>query len=301
MLERPLAFDDLYGGYRDDWRVDSEPDSLFTYDTGESLAGSYDPSKPGSVTTVDDFDLADQQAAQQQAEAAGLTPGTVNYDNAVLDFLLTGDQSFVESAANEEVAAPETASVASTLDQGQARATLQIDVKDRDGFDVDGAQVGFSAGNTTALSLADNDGGGDYSLSVGEGTSGRVNGTMEFTNASNTITSADALDVLRLAVGFEPSWGTAEGMDFVAADVTRDGQVTSADALEVLRAAAGFDSPGGTAPKWVFLDQNLDVSGADQNSVPTEEGVDIAAIGAGGAFVSLEAVLLGDMADFNAV
>ncbi len=301
MLERPLAFDDLYGGYRDDWRVDSEPDSLFTYDTGESLAGFYDPSKPGSVTTVDDFDLADQQAAQQQAEAAGLTPGTVNYDNAVLDFLLTGDQSFVESAANEEVAAPETASVASTLDQGQARATLQIDVKDRDGFDVDGAQVGFSAGNTTALSLADNDGGGDYSLSVGEGTSGRVNGTMEFTNASNTITSADALDVLRLAVGFEPSWGTAEGMDFVAADVTRDGQVTSADALEVLRAAAGFDSPGGTAPKWVFLDQNLDVSGADQNSVPTEEGVDIAAIGAGGAFVSLEAVLLGDMADFNAV
>ena len=69
---------------------------------------------------------------------------------------------------------------------------------------------------------------------------------------------------------------------------------------EVLRAAVGLVSPGGTAPKWVFLDPNLDVSGADRTSVPVEEGVDIAAIGASGAFASLDAVLLGDMADFNA-
>lgn len=262
VLLRPLAFDDLYGGYRDDWRVDTEGQSLFTYDTGETLAGFYDPGKPGSVMTVDDFAAQDQQAAHQAAEGAGLQPGTVNYDNAVLDLLLTGDQGFVDSAANEEVAAPETATVAGTLDQGQTRAALDISVTDRLGDTVEGAQIGFSTGSSTARILADDLTGGDYQVQVGAGASGRAGGTMEFTNAGNMITVNDA--------------------------------------LEVLRAAVGLDSPGGTAPKWVFLDPNLDVSGTGRTSVPVEEGVDIAAIGASGAFASLDAVLLGDMADFNA-
>ncbi len=292
VLERPLAFEDLYGGYRDDWRVDDEANSLFTYDTGESLAGFYDPSKPASVTTVDDFDPADQQAAQQQAEDAGLTPGTVNYDNAVLDFLLTKDQSFVDSAASEEVAAPETASVTSTLDQGQARATLQINVENRAGDGIDGALVGFSAGNSTARSLADDNGGGVYSLSVGEGASGRVGGSMAFTNAGGEITAGDALEILRIAVGLDPSWGLAQGLDFVAADVNRDAQVTAGDALETLRAAVGLESDN--APEWVFLDPDLDVSGASRTSAPTTEGVDVDAI-IGTQSVDMTAVLLGNM------
>ena len=31
IVERPFAFEDLYGQYRDDWRVADEADSLFTY------------------------------------------------------------------------------------------------------------------------------------------------------------------------------------------------------------------------------------------------------------------------------
>ena len=294
VLERPLAFEDLYGGYRDDWRVDTEGDSLFTYDAGETLAGFYDPAKPGSLTTIDDFDPADLASAQQAADAAGLTPGTLNYDNAVLDFLLTNDEGFIDSAASEDLAAPETASAAPTLDVGQARATLDITVTDRDGNDVEGASVGFSAGGATARSLAQDLGGGAYGLSVGEGASGRVDGSLAFSNTGE-ITAGDALEVLRIAVGLDPSWGPAQGLDFVAADVNRSGSVTAGDALEVLRNAVGLDSE--SAPEWIFVDPDQDVSGATQTAVPAAGGVDIAAI-SGTQSVAMTAVLLGNMDDF---
>jgi hypothetical protein len=294
VLERPLAFEDLYGVYRDDWRVDTEGDSLFTYDAGETLAGFYDPAKPGSLTTIDDFDPADLASAQQAADAAGLTPGTLNYDNAVLDFLLTNDEGFIDSAASEDLAAPETASAAPTLDVGQARATLDITVTDRDGNDVEGASVGFSAGGVTARSLAQDLGGGAYGLSVGEGASGRVDGSLAFSNTGE-ITAGDALEVLRIAVGLDPSWGPAQGLDFVAADVNRSGSVTAGDALEVLRNAVGLDSE--SAPEWIFVDPDQDVSGATETAVPAAGGVDIAAI-SGTQSVAMTAVLLGNMEDF---
>ncbi|MGI3210090.1 beta strand repeat-containing protein [Roseovarius tibetensis] len=293
-LDRPLAFEDLYGGYRDDWRVDTEGDSLFTYDTGESLAGFYDPAKPGALTTLDDFEAGDLAAAQQAAEASGLTPGSVNYDNAVLDFLLTGDQGFIDSAASEDVAAPDTASTAPTLDVGQGRATLNINVTDRAGDAVEGASVGFTAGASTARSLADDVGGGAYALSVGDGASGQVGGTLGFTNAGE-ITAGDALEVLRIAVGLNPSWGPAQGLDFVAADLNGDARVTAGDALEVLRAAVGLDSEH--APEWVFINPDQDVSAASANDVPELGGVDIAAI-SGTQNVDMTAVLLGNMESF---
>lgn len=293
-LDRPLAFDDLYGGYRDDWRVDTEGDSLFTYDTGESLAGFYDPAKPGALTTLDDFEAGDLAAAQQAAEASGLTPGSVNYDNAVFDFLLTGDQGFIDSAASKDVAAPDTASTAPTLDVGQGRATLNINVTDRAGDAVEGASVGFTAGASTARSLADDVGGGAYALSVGDGASGQVGGTLGFTNAGE-ITAGDALEVLRIAVGLNPSWGPAQGLDFVAADLNGDARVMAGDALEVLRAAVGLDSEH--APEWVFIDPDQDVSAASANDVPELGGVDIAAI-SGTQNVDMTAVLLGNMESF---
>lgn len=295
VLARPLAFEDLYGGYRDDWRVDAEGDSLFTYDAGESLADFYNPSKPGAVTTLDDFDAADLAAAKQAVEASGLTPGTLNYDNAVLDFLLTDDQGFIDSAASEDVAAPDTASSAPTLDVGQGRATLDITVTDRSGDAVEGASIGFSAGASTARSLAEDQGGGAYNLSVGDGTSGQVDGALAFSN-SGEITAGDALEVLRIAVGLDPSWGPAQGLDFVAADLNDSGDITAGDALEVLRAAVGLDSEH--APKWKFVDAGLDVSEATSDSVPKiQDGVDLASI-SGTQNVDMTAVLLGNMESF---
>ncbi len=98
VLSRPLAFDDLYGAYRDDWRVDTLDESLFTYDTGESLAGFYDAAFPGALISLDTLDPSLRAAAEAAAQAAGLEPGTAPYNNAVLDFALTDDQSFITSA-----------------------------------------------------------------------------------------------------------------------------------------------------------------------------------------------------------
>ncbi len=98
VLDRPLAFDVLYGQYRDDWRVSDIAESLFTYDTGESLAGFYQPDYPGSLVTLDDLDPLVREAAELAVLNAGLTPGTANFNNAVLDFSLTGDSSFITSS-----------------------------------------------------------------------------------------------------------------------------------------------------------------------------------------------------------
>ncbi len=110
-LARPLNYSDLYGQYRDDWRVSAAADSLFTYDDGESLEGFYDADYPGSITTLADFSEAEVDAAIAAVTAAGLTPGTVNFNNAVLDFALTQDASYITSAENAEIvsetAAPE--------------------------------------------------------------------------------------------------------------------------------------------------------------------------------------------------
>ena len=51
-----------------------------------------------------------------------------------------------------------------------------------------------------------------------------------------TVTSADALKVLRMSAGLDPY--TDEFIKFV--DVDNDGQITSADALEILRFSAGL-------------------------------------------------------------
>ncbi|WP_430450540.1 calcium-binding protein [Rhodophyticola sp.] len=97
-LARPFTFAELYGAYRDDWRVDSAGESLFTYDGGESLAGFYDAAFPGALINLDTLDPATRAAAEQAAQDAGLVPGTAAYDNAVLDFALTNDASFLTSA-----------------------------------------------------------------------------------------------------------------------------------------------------------------------------------------------------------
>jgi len=98
VLDRPLAFEDLYGQYRDDWRVSDSANSLFVYDNGESLADFYLPDYPSKVITLDDLEPSAREAAELAVQNAGLSPGTVNFNNAVLDFALTGDSSYITSS-----------------------------------------------------------------------------------------------------------------------------------------------------------------------------------------------------------
>lgn len=100
ILAAPLEFDELYGDFRDSWLIDTVEESLFTYDEGESPASFFQPDFPEAFVTLDDLDPATRAEAEQAAISAGIEPGTANFNNAVLDFGFTGDNSFLESALN---------------------------------------------------------------------------------------------------------------------------------------------------------------------------------------------------------
>ncbi|MFC6943243.1 PQQ-binding-like beta-propeller repeat protein [Salinirubellus sp. GCM10025818] len=103
-LSTSPSFDALYGQYREDYRVTAET-SLFDYDDGESTAGFYDPEYPSERVTVDDLPADEREQAIAVATNAGLEPGTAAFHDAVLDYALTGDSSYVASAS---LAASET-------------------------------------------------------------------------------------------------------------------------------------------------------------------------------------------------
>ncbi|MGY6534276.1 MAG: hypothetical protein ACXIVG_02910, partial [Pararhodobacter sp.] len=82
----------------------------------------------------------------------------------------------------------------------------------------------------------------------------------------------------------------------IAADMNGDGQVTAADALEILRHAVGL--PGVHAPRWVFLDAQTDwdALGISRSTVQFDTGITIEA-GAGDVDLALTGILLGNMAE----
>ena len=69
VLARPLAFGDIYGQFRQDWRVTTETQSLFSYDAGESLDGFYIPDQPSQEVTLDTLDPAARADAEVAAQA----------------------------------------------------------------------------------------------------------------------------------------------------------------------------------------------------------------------------------------
>jgi hypothetical protein len=96
-LGRPVDADLLYGRFADSWNV-SKNVSLFDYAPGAGPWTYYEENSPNEVVKVSDFPQEEVDAARAEAEAAGLEPGTVNFRNAVLDYLVTGNEVFFESA-----------------------------------------------------------------------------------------------------------------------------------------------------------------------------------------------------------
>ena len=72
-------------------------------------------------------------AARNAVENAGLTPGTVAFENALIDFLLTDDVAFIESSSTQTAPAPENSGSAGTLDPGETRVTLSVSLNDEGG------------------------------------------------------------------------------------------------------------------------------------------------------------------------
>ena len=82
------------------------------------------------------------------------------------------------------------------------------------------------------------------------------------TQASTVITTADALQILKLSTGLRLDWKNAVAPPvgaFVAADFDGSGKINAADALLALRYATGT-VPAQDPVKWTFIDGNTETA-----------------------------------------
>jgi len=154
------------------------------------------------------------------------------------------------------------------------------------------AEITFTPDGGQAISaLADDQ--GRFDLDAPPGTvSGHVDILKTYSTASAQITALDALQVLRLSVGLDPTWGPAAPENLIAADITRDGTINALDALAILKIAVG--QPTDTPAEWVFLDKNADLSDITRQVVEYDTGASVSMID--GVFsVDMTSILLGNL------
>lgn len=168
-------------------------------------------------------------------------------------------------------------------------------VVDRSGQEIAGAAVTFTpeAGAAReAVSGAD----GAFALDLDAGAAGRLDLALGWSAGAPAVTTASALEALRLAVGLTPSWGEARAEDYIAADFDGDGRVTAADALGILRSAVGLS--GAHSPRWVFVDAADPLDGIARDAVSYEQGLVFAGLEADHG-VELTGILVGQLLAFT--
>ncbi len=163
----------------------------------------------------------------------------------------------------------------------------------RGGAALAGAEVTASLPDGSSVSAFTGADGG-FSLAGLPPGAGMVDASHAFAPAQAGITAGDALEVLRIAVGLQPAFGPAGPLDYIAADVNRDGQVTANDALEVLRHAVGL--PSAHAPQWIFLDAGADLSTITAANTRYATGIDLTSYPLD-TDLDMTAVLLGNMVE----
>lgn len=199
---------------------------------------------------------------------------------------------YLEAVARGGGVAPETAIAKTSI---TVDAEIGGTVKGTKGAPLSDAILRFTVdGEKAATGITNLD--GTFRLRAPPDTAGQISVERSVTSDDTAqITASDALEALRLTVGLEPSWGPADGFDFVAADFNGDGSVTAYDALDILRQAVGLDTDK-SAPRWVFADMQAD--GVDADNVPTlDNQMDIAALTAD-TQMNLQGILVGHMEDY---
>jgi len=156
-----------------------------------------------------------------------------------------------------------------------------------------GAEIRFhpddpanSVTNATADDL------GRFDLSAAAGETGTLHILRSYSAGAPALTVGDALDVLRLAVGLQPSFGPATPADRIASDFDRDGTITVGDALDVLRVAVGLSTE--TAPEWLFLDPAADLAEVAAGDAPLPDGQPVTVPDTGDLELSMTVILRGD-------
>ncbi|WP_254429075.1 MULTISPECIES: dockerin type I domain-containing protein [unclassified Ruegeria] len=154
------------------------------------------------------------------------------------------------------------------------------------------AEIRFTPdGGGTVTTTADEQ--GNFDLDLPDGTySGSLDVIKYYSTASNEIDALDSLQVLRISVGLDPTWGPATAEDLIAADVNQDGNVNALDALEILQVVVG--QPSAPDLQWVFLDEDSDLSGITKDNVDYETGTNVTAVD-GVIEVDMTSILLGNL------
>lgn len=154
------------------------------------------------------------------------------------------------------------------------------------------AEINFTPdGGGTVSVTADNT--GQFDLELPDGTfPGELEIIKTYSTASREINALDALQVLRISVGLDPTWGPASAENLIAADITQDGTINALDALAILQVAVGQPTPH--SAEWVFLDASADLSCITKNNVSYDTGIDVVAVD--GAFIAdMTSILLGNL------
>ncbi len=157
------------------------------------------------------------------------------------------------------------------------------------------AEIKFTPnGGGTVSVTADDEGRFDLDMPSGS-FSGELDIVKSYSTASKEINALDALQVLRLSVGLDPTWGPASPENLIAADITQDGTINALDALAILQVAVG--KPSAHNAEWVFMDADADLSGITRNNVDYETGVDIVVVD-GVVSADMTSILLGNLEAF---
>lgn len=153
-----------------------------------------------------------------------------------------------------------------------------------------GAQVLFTPDDGPALSIMVDEI-GRFDLSAVAGQTGLLHISRNYTQGDPEIGVRDALNILRVAVGLEASFGRATPGDLIAADLDQDGEVTVRDAFDALRFSVGLETPN--MPEWLFLDGAADLTEVSSGKTLLTEGIQVTVPEAGGMEFDMTAILLG--------
>jgi hypothetical protein len=153
-------------------------------------------------------------------------------------------------------------------------------------------QVAVETDTSTIALKTGND--GRFSLTL-SGVEKQLSAALSFSKSESPsiVTSADALDALRLSVGLNTSGGQNDAFALIAADFDQNGKVTSSDALSILKYSVGLTTQDA---KWVFVDTAEDYSDISKSNTNYTEGVSIDDL-TSDVTVGLTGILIGDVND----
>ena len=176
--------------------------------------------------------------------------------------------------------------------------TVSGNISDRSGSGLDGVAVTFTAEDGATQTVTSGPGGA-FTFELDPGASGRIDALLDFTAGVDPGPSiARGIDILRMALGLNPSWNQPPTeLDLIAADFDQNGVVSISDAVSVIRLALNVAADA--APQWVFVDEDSLPADISRSSVSYETGLDLGPVSADVAGLSLTGLVLGDVINYG--